>query len=892
MATYEELLQSAEQIRTNELPESNTHQLVGQHLKDQVEYSKNENSGLKTLIEIRNAETKFAINESIKENIIKSENARDFFGKIIQKVIVKWDKSKIEDVGQKWSIVYLYAQSQDPGGALDGRMTFARIENNSMVANGNINIYDYGYTKGYNGILEIKNAKPFGDGVAFDVTLDCVAIKLDTIYKLGNETTDPYAGKVYILPQLYVDTSILSSIDEINQDISEINEGLDKINQDYYISQIETISPDNVIEGKYIGSNGNLIPSAAFNVECFLVKKGDRIIISQEGGAGSSNMYALYNTNDLTEAGITSNNATYVSAKTIGTLTEVVDIPDNVQCIATTRYSLFQQYSVEKENKIPKLDSLESLEYEINSNKENIAELKEGLEEFQKIEFEGVDKNIDEYTTMTGQYIAANGDVLSLGAYNIKKYDVKSLDSYNISAPYNVGNSKAYAIYSSTELFDNTTAIIIGPTVSSSYEYNVRIPEGGKTLLVVEHSTSPVITTKVEYNTIVGNNQYKELKNLYSSITGFQIAKVIGEELYIGAKYNENNDILIHFSKCMFNDLMTFSKVGLSENSSVNPLPNPEREMDEVLNVASSDNIGPISISDGGWCGANHSYKEQGTVKTAENISFEFYADGRKLNDGNIATAKSIEIRVKNRIFNPTIPPEEGALILSSELCIEDVVYRVEKGNIFVSLSHTYTNGSPVSVGTYYGMQSMFSLDDAIMTPGGVYNDFGKVDEIVNFTKTNYPKFRRFIERNLSKDRYQSTYLLPYENGGHNLLPDSADIFLKSSGKCYHHILQGNEVQPGTIISWAGLYNWFTALQDDENALVYTAEMQGKTYLFIDVKKAMSETYIDMPPQLTGQEYVVVEKSDTITTVGELSAAKGLKIASNNAGSLVLSFEL
>lgn len=51
MATYEELMQSAEQIRTNELPESNTHQLVGQHLKNQVEYSKNENNGLKTLID-------------------------------------------------------------------------------------------------------------------------------------------------------------------------------------------------------------------------------------------------------------------------------------------------------------------------------------------------------------------------------------------------------------------------------------------------------------------------------------------------------------------------------------------------------------------------------------------------------------------------------------------------------------------------------------------------------------------------------------------------------------------------------------------------------------------------------------------------------------------------
>ena len=50
MATYEELMQSAEQIRTNELPESNTHQLVGQHLKNQVEHFNKEGNGIKSLI--------------------------------------------------------------------------------------------------------------------------------------------------------------------------------------------------------------------------------------------------------------------------------------------------------------------------------------------------------------------------------------------------------------------------------------------------------------------------------------------------------------------------------------------------------------------------------------------------------------------------------------------------------------------------------------------------------------------------------------------------------------------------------------------------------------------------------------------------------------------------
>lgn len=56
MATYEELMQSAEQIRTNELPESNTHELVGQHLKNQVEHFNKEGNGLKSLIEANKKE--------------------------------------------------------------------------------------------------------------------------------------------------------------------------------------------------------------------------------------------------------------------------------------------------------------------------------------------------------------------------------------------------------------------------------------------------------------------------------------------------------------------------------------------------------------------------------------------------------------------------------------------------------------------------------------------------------------------------------------------------------------------------------------------------------------------------------------------------------------------
>ena len=63
MATYEELMQSAEQIRTNELPESNTHELVGQHLKNQVEHFNKEGNGIKSLIEANKKEVDGKLSE-------------------------------------------------------------------------------------------------------------------------------------------------------------------------------------------------------------------------------------------------------------------------------------------------------------------------------------------------------------------------------------------------------------------------------------------------------------------------------------------------------------------------------------------------------------------------------------------------------------------------------------------------------------------------------------------------------------------------------------------------------------------------------------------------------------------------------------------------------------
>ena len=376
-----------------------------------------------------------------------------------------------------------------------------------------------------------------------------------------------------------------------------------------------------------------------------------------------------------------------------------------------------------------------------------------------------------------------------------------------------------------------------------------------------------------------------------------QAVKVVGDKLYIGAKYNSEYDILITFSQCMFNKLMTFSQVGLASNKSKYPLPDPDREVEVMLNQAFSDNIGPFCITNNGWCGANHSYKDKNEVNTAENISFSFYADGKKLKDKDKLTAKRVQIKVENRIFNPMVQPAPGAKILSEELCKEEVEYLVENGSIYVNAKHTFTNASPVPIYVYYGMQSMFWNESQIMTPQGEYADFMDASPDKTFYKGEYPDFRRYIERRMEpsmgqrgKMLYQSAYLLPEGNGKHDQLKDNQMIFTHSWGKCYHVILKDVEAHAGMKVNWSGIYNWFDPIIDNDQLLVYTARAKGKDYLFIDARKAVKDMKVGIPDQLRGKKHDIASKSKGVTRLDISEDGKYLTLSTTGPESAILIF--
>jgi len=84
----------------------------------------------------------------------------------------------------------------------------------------------------------------------------------------------------------------------------------------------------------------------------------------------------------------------------------------------------------------------------------------------------------------------------------------------------------------------------------------------------------------------------------------------------------------------MFNELFTFYEVAVEE-----------RNTETVLNRATSDNLGPLGIDGYGWAGANHSWREGGTVRTARHVGVSIEADGRCIGGDTSLRAREVTIR-------------------------------------------------------------------------------------------------------------------------------------------------------------------------------------------------------------------------------------------------------
>lgn len=366
---------------------------------------------------------------------------------------------------------------------------------------------------------------------------------------------------------------------------------------------------------------------------------------------------------------------------------------------------------------------------------------------------------------------------------------------------------------------------------------------------------------------------------------GSQWIKKEGENIYIISRLDSTADILYWFKKCMFNELFTFYKVALIDDRLFSPFTISDSIPMTILNWAYSDNIGPFDVNGGGWCGGNHSYKNE--IRTARNVSYRVFINGFELKHDTLALSDNIKIIVKNDILNPVrVTERNGISPLNDLLCVESVTYKIIKNNIQVSVKHEYRNDSPVIVRKYYGMQSMFEKEDSILTANGQYYNWTPVTKVSRFTKKAYPYFRCFIEKNTIA--YQSSYLLKDGLGNHAEVSDADVVFIGNSyGKCYHKLIGDKSRKYEDVDFWSGVYTWFKKpIEDNDSILCYEGIVNDEDAIFVNCKRK-GVSNILLPEKYKNRNFTIIERSEGIDVKGRMPF---INVCSHSHGSCVILF--
>ncbi len=373
-----------------------------------------------------------------------------------------------------------------------------------------------------------------------------------------------------------------------------------------------------------------------------------------------------------------------------------------------------------------------------------------------------------------------------------------------------------------------------------------------------------------------------------------------GENFYVAYLDKQGVETTYWFKKCMANSLYTFYRVGyrmVSDRKSSDTKGIRTGEGITYINATSSDNIGPMAMHKGGWCGANHHYPDENAdshpiFMTARNKSYSCCADGYDMTVGKKVRCNHIMLEVVNTIFDPAFAPKTGDTILSVPLSTETAVYSIRKNTIEISVRQKISDTTTNTVAHYYCLQSMFENEEYIMTPNGKFTDWTEEKKATDvFPKSAYPLFNRFIECNKTKGTYQGVYLYPNKLGDHALIKPDSWIFNRSYGKCYHHIMNGVENIAGKEFVCNGSYTFFhQPIADNEFFFAYSGILNGKDAVFINAKKTCNMN-IALPKDFLFRSIHIVEKSGNLFTDNTFVDVTGVHIIAKSTGSMIFTLE-
>lgn len=503
------------------------------------------------------------------------------------------------------------------------------------------------------------------------------------------------------------------------------------------------------------------------------------------------------------------------------------------------------------------------------------------------------------------KYIGSNGNLQNGGAlFSVYYFLCRKGDKFNIKASISSSVARLYAIYNTSDIqsVGSSSLLAVGPVCNTTEDETVEVThEAAQLILIQYYSRGTLSVSKTEYinNFSILSNSVLDTNSRISYLNKYAY-RFDGDNLFVAYNEGAGVEITYWFKKCLANDLFSFYRVGYRNSEQRVPtIENIENDNSIVLFYAAlSDSIGPYNIN-GIFVGGNHNYPSNSAnpkYKTAKTDSVKILVDNEEISDATAGYCDNISVVVTNSIYDPAFEPTVGDEYLPVKLATEIVLYKISKNTIEVSQRSDFVDSTTSSLAIFYGMQSAFANEDFYITPNGKMSDWTATTINDKFTKGEYPKFNRFVEKSTNNSTYQSTYLSPELAGDHRYIGDNNNIFSRADEKCYHCIEVSSEFRTiaGKSIEWYGCYTFFkNAIVDDNGLLIYRGVIHGEDALFISVSSAKTGVIINIPDDLIFTKTRVIENTGFSDEYGGNSfviGAKGLVVSANKAASLIITF--
>lgn len=390
-------------------------------------------------------------------------------------------------------------------------------------------------------------------------------------------------------------------------------------------------------------------------------------------------------------------------------------------------------------------------------------------------------------TTGNGNILIRNGTSVydATGLFHAVYTNISSYvgETVFVSGKSNVvgDDGKAYVLYGFYD--SNNNLLLYHESVAGTYYSNVGVivPQGATKL-------------------IVNGNDYKMPSVVVSDITDATNAiayEKYNGDIYISTKYNAGS-LDVEFGKRGPNQLPDFKKITADGREKYNG----SSDMHSPFTIKAVNNGDGDDVDTHTYTGGNHNYGNTGTTDytaTARNISFDLYADGKILSNGDYGLATTIMIKWVNRVQGYNTRKSDG----SGREIIEERHTIVFDGVNWVSTVELEPL-EDVVIENYYGYQCPVSNYPNINMVGADYKEvfvYSSPHDSGNNTPNMYVACS-------TDDRLEMEVDRSYDMGKGTYYSGTQGFRTIASGKGYTFLISNLSAEEGDIYGARGIYRF------------------------------------------------------------------------------------